>query len=70
MRDALELAREVRFALAVQAAVQPNPALEVGDVVAFGDGSLGMAVCRVGELHLTWYPREEHGDQARCRVYG
>lgn len=55
MHGALEMAREARFALAVQ----PNPTLKVGDVAAFGDG---VAVCRVGELHLTWYPQEGHCD--------
>ena len=62
VRGTLELAREVRFALAVEATVQPNPALEMCDVVEFDDAVLGTTVCRVGELHLTWYPLEGHFD--------
>jgi hypothetical protein len=56
------LAREQRFALAVQATVQPNPALELHDVVQVNDGALGTTVCRVGELHLVWYPQAGHWD--------
>lgn len=61
-RGTLELAREQRFAVAVQASVQPNPALELCDVVSFEDGAIGAMVCRVSELHLAWYPREGHWD--------
>lgn len=46
IRSALELAREQRFAVAVQ----PNPALELCEVVAFGDGAIGETICRVREL--------------------
>src|ERR1700745_1074297 len=28
--------------------------------LAFPDGPLGATVCRVGELHLTWYLQEGH----------
>jgi hypothetical protein len=52
----------VRFALAVQATVQPNPALEVCDMVQVNDATLGATVCRVSELHLVWYPQEGHWD--------
>jgi hypothetical protein len=62
VRGTLELAREVRFALAGQATVQPNPALELHDVVQVNDGALGTTVCRVSELHLVWYPQEGHWD--------
>jgi hypothetical protein len=60
VRGTLELAREQRFALAVQATVQPNPALELHDVVQVNDGALGTTVCRVSELHLVWYAQEGH----------
>jgi hypothetical protein len=64
VRGTLELAREQRFALTLQATVQPNPALELHDVVQFDDATLGATVCRVSELHLTWYPQEGHWDLA------
>ena len=62
VQGTLEPAREVRFALSVEATVQPNPALEVCDVVEFDDAVLGVTVCRVSELHLTYYPLEGHFD--------
>jgi hypothetical protein len=62
VRGTLELAREQRFALSVQATVQPNPALELHDVVQITDGALGTTVCRVSELHLVWYRQEGHWD--------
>ena len=62
VRGALEMAREQRFALQVQATTQPNPALEVCDVVTFNDPSLGATVCRIEALHLTYYPQESHFD--------
>jgi hypothetical protein len=59
VRGALALAREQRFGLAVQATVQPNPALELHDVVQVYDGASPASgypatVCRVSELHLVW----------------
>jgi hypothetical protein len=40
------------------ATVQPNPALELQDVVQVNDGALGATVCRVSELDLVWYPQD------------
>lgn len=61
-RGTPELAREQRFATTVQAAVRPNPALEICDMLAFDDGPIGETACRPCELHLTWYPLEGHFD--------
>jgi hypothetical protein len=56
LRATLELAREQRLALAVQAATTPHPALEVLDVVTFQDARVGGVNCRLSGLRLIWRP--------------
>ncbi len=53
LRSSLGLIREQRFALSVRAGLQPNPALELLDVVTFNDVS-GNASTRITGLHLTY----------------
>ena len=47
VRGVLELVCERRFAAAVRATAQPNPALEVCDVIQVCDGTLGATVCLI-----------------------
>ncbi len=63
IKAALEMAREQRFALLVKAMLQPNPALELLDVVTFDDVS-GSVSTRITELHTTWFPLQGHHDLA------
>jgi hypothetical protein len=58
---AQQLAREQRLGLAVRATLQPNPALELLDVVQFNDGA-GNVQTRITELHLTYMPQDGHDD--------
>lgn len=62
LRGALELVREQRFALAVQMSVQPNPELELHDVVQIDYAAIGPAVCRVTELHMVYCPGQGQHD--------
>ena len=61
LRASLGLAREQRFALLVKATLQPNPALELLDVVTFND-VVGNVTTRITELHTTWFPLQGHHD--------
>ena len=54
-RAGLELAREQRAGLAVQAVTAPQPGIELGDVVAFEDRVAPVATRVVG-LHLAVDP--------------
>jgi hypothetical protein len=57
LKAALELAREQRLALEVQATLQPNPALELLDAVQFNDLE-GSYQVRITELHTTFVPEQ------------
>ncbi len=50
-----------RFGLLLKATLQPNPALELLDVVTFDDVS-GNVSTRITELHTTWFPLQGHHD--------
>ena len=44
-----------------EATLQPNPALELLDVVSFNDVS-GNVSTRITELHTTYFPQQGHHD--------
>ena len=60
-RWSVELAREQRLGLAVAATLQPNPALELLDVVQVND-VVGNVSARVTGLHTTLFPHQAHHD--------